>query len=153
MKRKQRRQIKEGIDLGIKKRKELAEFNSFLKCFRTKEIEINFGLFNALIYFSIGTLKELKDVRKMLRREFGTWEDELEAVDCWHSITYNDYFVIFKWLGKHLPIRIDLETRYKDLPEELKSIKEGCRFKETITPIEAQGAKESKVLSYICETK
>jgi len=153
MTRELRRKIREGISTGIKKRKELSDFNSFLRLFRTKKIEINFGLFASIVYFDIESLEELKNVRKMLRREFGIWEDSLHDVDCWYSISYGDYWVRFKWLGKRFPIRIDLEILYKELPEELKSLKEGCNFIETITPMKAQGAKESKVLSYVCDTK
>jgi len=153
MTRESRRKIREGISAGIKKRIELGDFNSFLRLLRTKEIKVNFDVYSMIVCFSIENLEDLKNIRNMLRREFITWEDSLYAVDCWYSVSHDDYWVTFKWLGKHLPIRIDLETLYKELPEELKSLKEGCSFIETTTPIEAQGAKESKLLSYVCDTK
>lgn len=153
MKRKTRRQIREVIKRGIRKRKELAEFNSFLKLLRTKEIEMEFGIFCTVIVFNIENLNELKKIRKILRREFETWEDILISVDCWYSGMSKDYWVTFNWKGKYLPIQICFQSLYKNLPEELKNLKKGCKFLETITPIEAQGATESKSLSYICETK
>ena len=134
---------------NIKKRKEMVEYNNFLRLVRKKEIEKSFFIGISLIIFQIKTLEELKKVREILRREFVIWEDELSLVECWYSNWKEDYEITFTWKGKYLPIHIQLECFQKNMSEELKNLKPGCSFIETIEKV---GARELKNLNYVCST-
>ena len=150
MKKDQKVQLDFIIKSNIKKRKEIADYNKFLRLFKEKEIEKRFLVGSSLIMFLIKTLEELKIIRNILRREFEIWEDELSSVQCWYNEIKEDYEITFCWIGKFLPIRIQLECYQKDMPEELKNLKPGCKFKETIAKMKAY---ESRNLSYVCDTK
>lgn len=149
MNRKQLKLIDLYIKTGIRERKKILEFNKFLKEFIKIDIDRDFTILARTILFGIDTIEELKELRKELRGQFNSWQDKLENVDAYWSEYKKDYRITFTWRCKydHIYIRIDLDTYYKELPEELKHVKEGCKFVEKITPVPSG---ESKRLSYVC---
>lgn len=149
MNRKQLKLIDLYIKTGIRERKKILEFNKFLKEFIKIDIDRDFAILTRTVLFDIETIEELKELRKELKGQFNGWQDKLENVEAYWSGWKKDYRVTFTWLCKqsHVFIRIDLNTYYKELSEELKHVKKGCGFEEKITPIPSG---ESKRLSYVC---
>ncbi len=149
MNEKQKEKIKLRIEENILRRKEILEFNKFLEYFKEKEFKEDFITLIGTVRFSVNTTEELHRLRKKLKEQLGTWNDELKDVSSYWSSFYKDYQITFIWKGKVAPISIELQILYGQRPEELKSLKDGCSFQETIIPVDKG---ELKTLTYRCKT-
>ncbi len=149
MNKEQKEKIRLKIEENIIRRKHILQFNKFLEYFEEKTFKKPFDISIDTLSFSINTLQALHQLRKELKEQLGTWNDELKNVSSWWSTLSKDYYVTFIWKGKVAPICIKFETLYKNIPEELKALKDGCSFEETIIPVDKG---EVKTLTYRCKT-
>jgi len=137
----------------IKQRKELSYnskiLNEFKKFKFSKRFRIALGV--NYIYLYIDKLEDLRTVRQELRDNFGTWKDSCSNISSYWSSVQNDYKITYHWKGdyKGIPITLCLsDILYQEIPEELRSLKEGCKFKETVNTVTEEII--TRTLEYIC---
>ncbi len=148
MNKEQKEKIKLKIRENILRRKEILWFNKFLEHFEKKCFYQDFAILIETIRFSVNTSEELRKLRKELKEQLDTWNDELKDISSYWSSFHKDYQITFIWKGRVAPISIELQVLYGKLPEELKSLKDGCSFEETIIPVDKG---EVKTLTYRCK--
>ncbi|KKN59477.1 hypothetical protein LCGC14_0541890 [marine sediment metagenome] len=149
MNKEQKEKIESKIKENIFKRKQILEFNNFLEYFKEKEFKEDFMTLIETIRFPINTVEKLHQLRKELKEQLGIWNDELKDINSYWSSFNKDYQLTFIWEGEFAPISIELQVLYGKIPEELKSLKDGCSFEETIIPVDKG---EVKTLTYRCKT-
>ena len=95
-------------------------------------VSINF--WDGEILIVTRNMEQLHEIRKYLRKEFGTWEDKISMI--WYSLGANA-----SWYGTTNGTRIGirLACSIEEFPEELK--RDGCGFKKT----------SHSEMSYVCE--
>jgi len=120
--------------------------NEFKKFEFSKKFRI--ALTATYIFIYIDTYEDLHELRNELRKNFGSWKDSCSNISSFWSDFSKDYKVTYSWKGqyKDMSVMISLELFYQKIPEELKSLREGCKFKETINREEVTTRK----LAYIC---
>jgi len=136
----------------VKQRKLLLHNSKVLNEFKKFEFSKKFriSLNPTYIYIFIDKYEDLHELRNELRKNFGSWEDSCNNISSYWSDFNKDYQITYHWKGdyKEVLITISLELLYQTIPEELKSLKEGCKFKETINTIKEETT--TRKLEYIC---
>ncbi|MHA1302169.1 MAG: hypothetical protein ACTSPI_00505 [Candidatus Heimdallarchaeaceae archaeon] len=136
----------------VKQRKLLSHNSKVLNEFKKFEFSKKFRIYlnPTYIYIYIDIYKDLHELRSELRKNFGSWKDTCVNISSYWSNFNKDYRVTYLWKGqyKSMPITISLELFYKEIPEELKSLKENCKFRETVKTTKEEVT--TRKLEYIC---
>jgi len=152
MDKKKRNEINKVKREIVKQRRVLMQNSKVLNEFKKFEFskKFRFALSVSYIYIYINIYEDLHELRNELRKNFGSWKDSCSSINSFWSDFAKDYKITYYWKGqyKELPITISLEVLYQKIPEELKSLREGCKFKEIVNTITEEVT--TRKLEYVC---